>query len=1076
MEQISTKRSGIRCLKYKREGWLQHRRTYILTVFLILCAITQGYAQKSITGTVKDIQGTLLPGVNVKLKGSGTGASTDKNGRYALQISDLSGTLVFSYIGFNAYEVTINGRSTLDVVLQESDNSLEDVVVVGYGTKTKASLTGAVSSITSKELQTTTTPDVLNLMTGKLPGVRIAQRSSEPGNYVASFDIRNMGNPLVIVDGVPGDNFRTLDPNEIESITVLKDASAAVYGVRAANGVLLVTTKKGKAGESQISYSGTYGVSEFTRTLKPLNAEQNAVLNNESAFNTAYNASVNNGRISVPPPFSQQLINNYRDGTLPSTDWYDAVIDKYAPQATHNLSGRGGTEKMTYFFSLGYINEQGMWKSGDLYAKKYNVRSNLTAKITKDLEAEFLINGVKDSRHEPLETSAGIINMVVNMLPSLSPFANNDPKYLQNVFEQRNPYAGSIDEIGGYRQKDNLNVNGIFALNYTAPFLDGLRARVMYNQGVTNSNLKDWKKKHILYDYDVVTTVYKPTLANAPSRLTETTGKYTQSVMQGSLNYDKTFLKDHTLKATLVFEDTKRMVTGLTGFRQFSLDEVDQLYAGDVLNQSTTSAGTNLLFTGYAPQTYPLELRNQAYISKLAYDYKGKYLFEGTLNYNGSSKFAPGHQWGLFPAISGGWRISEEGFIKNNFAFINNLKFRASWGKLGDDGAASFQWLTGYNYPGPISVYGDATQTSVTGLNFRGLLNPDLTWYSAAITDIGLDGDFWNGKLNFSLDVFRRVREGLLTTRATSLPTTVGAALPQENLNSDQSNGFEIALGHANRIGDFRFNITGNMAFARNKNLHVERGKTLSSYDDWWLASNANNRLTNIFVGYGYDRMFNSREDLNNAPPQDGQGNRTLLPGDLKYEDWNEDGVIDTKDIYSVARTADKPEVTFASTIDLEWHGFDMNFLLQGGTSFFVRYKGLHLEGPLVYGRNGYSLFMDRWHRESETDPNSAWIPGKYPSTRAVQPNSGLQNWNASPFWIHDASYLRLKSLEVGYAIPQQLIKKLGAKRLRIFANGSNLLTWSKSAKMEDPELYNSQFGLEYPITKIYNFGLNVIF
>ncbi len=1055
----------IRCIWHSSIRNLLHQKHLLLIAGFFLLSVS-AFAQTTIRGTVKTSSGDSLSQVSITLKGTTIGTISDEGGRYSLSVPTSRGILVFSFVGYTTMEIPINGRSVIDIAMIDSTNSMNAVVVVGYDTQKKGKITGAISSITANELKTATQPDVINLMTGKLPGLRVAQRSGEPGSYVANFDIRGFGNPLVIVDGIPSENFRTLDPNEIESVSILKDASAAIYGVRAANGVVLITTKKGKVGRSEITYSGTFGLTELTHENRPLNAYENALLNIESAFNFAAQTNGTTLNKTYPSPaFTKDQLEKYRNGTYPSTDWYNLVVKKYTPLLQHNLSAVGGTDKVKYFFSLGYLDEEGLWKTGDLNYKKYSFRSNLTAKISNSLEAEFLVGGIQGIKNEPGETSAGVINITAMQNPMMPVYLNGDPGFPFNVYESRHPIAGSTASISGYRRNTTRNFNGVFALNYVPTFITGLKGRLMYSQVFSEVFFKNWKKRYAIYDstIDASTGIFKQNFFNSPTVLTEQVSTLTQSVVQASLNYEKTFWENHTVKALAVYERTIRKFIQNTSSRQFTLDAVDQLYAGDATNQQATSTGLD-------------QRANISYIGRLNYDYKGKYLIEGTLNYNGSSKFAPGHQWGLFSGVSGGWRISEEGFIQNNkkLDFITSLKLRASWGEMGDDGAINFQWLTGYNYPNGQYLYGDGIGIPVSALGFRSLPNENITWFQATTTDIGLDADFWQGKLGFTIDFFRRKRNGVLALR-TGLPSTTGLPFSQENLNKDLSEGIDLSISHANRIGEVRYTLTLNGSYARNKLVYREQAPYSTSFANW--RNNPIDRWDNLYFGLKYLSQFQNQEEIFNSPIQDGNGNRTILPGDLKYLDWNSDGVVDFNDYHPVGRTNGIPEIIGAFSIDLDYKGFDVNLLFQGATSFYVRYAGLHLESPLVWGRNGFALFMDRWHREDPTDPNSKWIPGKYPSSRSYQPNAGLgtNNYLASDYWLHDATYVRLKSVELGYTIPQRLINKIGIKRLRVYANAFNLLTWT-GLELEDPELYNSQFGLEYPITKNYNIGVNLTF
>jgi TonB-linked SusC/RagA family outer membrane protein len=997
----------------------------------------------TVTGTVLDADSKPLPGASIVEKGTTNGTTTDADGKFSLNVQDENSVLVFSFIGYTAQEIAVNGRAVIDVALVQDVQRLDEVVVVGYGTQRKVNLTGSVASVSSDDIKTSTNTNLVNNLAGKLPGMRVVQRNSEPGDYNTYFDIRGWGSPLIIVDGVERDNFNRIDPNDIESISVLKDASAAVYGVKAANGVILVTTKKGKEGKTQLSYTATYGWKTITKFPTPLNAYEFATLSNESSVN-AGNA----------PGYSSEDIQKYKDGTYPSTNWQDLVVDGPVPQMHHNLNISGGLEKVKYFISAGYSNDQGLWKSGDLNYNRYSIRASTSAQITDDLEATIQISGISDVKNSPSRSNSWLVIRSIWMQPPTIPvYANNNPKYMSSVFDATHPLAITESDISGYNRRQNKIFNGNVALDYTLPFVDGLKVRGMYAFDNDNTLVKAWTKKYALYDYDQASDAYDPVYAQTPTTLTNTFSEITKSTIQLSLNYEKSFNQKHNVKALGLFEKIHLAANNFWGKSEFVLDAVEQLYAGSPANQQVNSDIDGVY-----------ENANMGFIGRVNYDYMSKYLVEIGFRYDGSSKFGKGNQWGFFPYVSAGWRLSELNLIKGNLHFVDDLKIRASVGKLGDDNASSFQFLSGYTYPSRKYVFGNEV---VSGLGFLGMSNPDITWYTATTTNIGLDGDLWNGLLNFQVDVFQRDRNGLLTTRLLSLPQTVGATLPQENLEGDRSRGFEIVLGQNNTIGQIRYNVSANLSYAYSMWTNKEEAKAGNFYLDWRYSQT--NRAQNIWWGHVGDEQFTSQNDIYSSPIQDNLGNRSFLPGDIKYEDWNGDGMIDDMDIQPVGRGA-YPEINYGINLSLGWKGIDLNVLLQGASNFNVTY-GEMLQFPLPWGRNGLSQFMDRWHQADPFDPNSEWIPGKYPTTRIS--STFPYNYKPSTYWIQDASYFRLKSLEIGYTIAEQLVSKIGIENLRFFANGYNLLTWS-GVDFIDPEFPRSSGG--YPVFRDVNFGVNVVF
>ncbi len=1006
---------------------------------------------KKVTGKVTDASGASLPGVSVVVKGTTTGIVTDNDGNYSLVNIPENATLQFSFVGMKGQEITVGKKTTVNVKLEEETIGIEEVVAVGYSTQKKIAVIGAISSVNAKEIRTSTSANTVNMLTGKLPGLRVTQRTGEPGDYATDYDIRGFGAPLTVVDGVPRD-FIKLDPNEIESISILKDASAAIYGVKGGNGVILITTKKGGKGQPEFNYTATYGVSQIANSPEILNAYQYATLTDESYINA------NN-----TPPYSKDILEQYKNGSLPSTNWFDLVVRKYSPQQQHNINVSGSTEKVKYFLSLGYFEEDGIYKTGDINSNRYNFRSNITADLTKNLQAEFLINGIMDKKNSPAESTGSIFQALWSMKPTISIYANDNPSYLSNMDDATHPLAITNSSITGYNKNTNKTFNGSFALNYKIPLIPGLKARILYAYDNAYGFNKIWKKQFNLYSYDSSTKIYSVTGSrNSPTTLTQNFSESTVSTAQASLEYEKSFTGEHNIKALLLVEERKFSGLSFNGSRQYSLDAVDQLYAGNTLNQAVTSGNID-------PNV------NQGLVGRLNYDFKRKYLVEGSFRYDGSSKFAEGHKWGFFPAISAGWRITEEPFLKNKVAFLDNLKLKASYGKLGDDASSTYQYLSGYNYPSSNYMLNG---TLVNGLGFRGLPNFNLTWYTSTLANIGFDADFWKGKLHVEADFFSKKREGLLTTRNLSLPSSVGANLPQENLNSDLTKGFELTFIHRDQIGEVGYSIGGNVSFTRTKNLYIERSPSNNSFKNW--RDNNSYRWNDNYFGYKIIGQFQTMEEIKNSPIEDGNGNRNLLPGDLKYEDLNKDGIINDDDYQNVGRNSRTPEINFGLTLGVQWKGFDLNALFQGASGFTVSYIGtIALDGPLAWGRNGLNNFMDRWHKEDMFDPNSAWIPGKYPSTRIKGGTTSSADWNYQPsdYWLKDATYLRLKSIQLGYTFPASTFgSKLFFKSLRVYVNGFNLVTWSGLNSLVDPEHTNSNYGNTYPITKNYNVGVNLTF
>lgn len=996
--------------------------------------------QEEISGRVTDEDGEALVGVSVRVKGTNRGATTNISGQFAIQ-ANKDDILVFSYIGFLAQEARIIDLASLEVVLRPDNTSLEEVVVVGYGTEKAVSITGSISSINSKEIESITSSNLVTGLAGKLPGLRVTQRTGEPGSFSTAFDIRGYGSPLIVVDGIVRNDFNKLDPNSIESITVLKDASAAVYGVKAANGVMLITTKKGRISKPAITYSANYELQKFATVPELTDAYQFAVLTTENEIGA--------GSSPGSTTYSPEDIQKFKDGTYPSTDWLGAISRKNTDLIHHNVSISGGDEKVKYFTSLGYLGETGVWKSNNLNYKRYNLQSSVTVAVTSNLKAQLNVDGMLEDRNNTSLSASNIFFTAMLAQPTLPLYANDNPEYLQLV-NPENVMADIDPNRSGYAKTKNKTFQGNFSLDYTFKDIEGLNARFMYGFNSQDMFQKEWRKQYNVYTYDKVSDTY--TVAGSgkwtPTSLYEDYFPLQKTTLLGQLTYDRLFLEKHQVKATVIYEGRHAKSDNLNVNKQFAID-VDQLYAG--LSQNATVNSSNIY-----------EDANESIIGRLNYDYLSKYIFEAGFNYGGSSKFPKGKRWGLFPFSSVGWRISEEGFMKESLPYVTNLKLRGSWGQMGDDAAANYQYLTGYNYPNGNYIFGTDV---IPSLGFRGLPNPNITWFTATTKNIGVDLDISHGLLSMQFDLFQRNRSGLLATRILSLPATIGANLPQENLNKDEQNGFEIVLGHRKTIGELSYMISANLTYTRDMNTHVDRSPDGNSYLDW--RNNSTDRWKNIQWGYEYIGQFQNYEEILSSPIQDGQGNRTLRPGDLKYEDINRDGMINGMDQSPIAK-GNIPSTQFGLNITLSWKNFDVGIFAQGATDYSYRYNGMN-SMPLRWSRNSLTQFMDRWHHEDIFDTNSPLVPGFYPQTGYVDSD----NWTSS-FWLSNGSYVRLKNVEIGYTFKQSVIQKIGIQSMRVNLNASNLYTWTNLRNI-DPE-QQQDFFYSYPLNRSLSMGLSVTF
>ncbi len=1018
--------------------------------------------QNKITGKVTDSSGTPLPGVTVLVKGTTNGTVTNASGDYSL--GDVSGesTLQFSFVGMRMQEVVVGNKTSINVMLQEEAIGIDEVVAIGYGTKKRVTITGAVASVNSDQILTTKNQNVQNTLAGKIPGVRVVQKTSEPGTFSNLFDIRGFGSPLIVIDGVPRENFVRLDANEIESVSVLKDASAAVYGVQAANGVVLVTTKNGKAGKAEIEYTGYYGLQSPIGLPKPVGTVERFTLMNEWYMHDVDNPNT---------IYDSDEFEPYLNGSKTGTDWYDMVLKSTAAQQQHNITVSGGSQdsKIDYFINMGYLTQDGLYTSNDLNYEKYNLRSNVNAQISDRLKASLKINGTTYNKDEPYYSDTRIFSALWRVQPNESFYANDNTNYLYKIGYGYHPGAMSDADISGYRKTNNKLFQSQFELQYKVPYIDGLLAKGMFSYDVSVNDYASYQKVYKLYTYDTSSDSYIGSENNTPEKLSRSYNVNPSTLMQLSLNYDHTFLGKHNVGALFVYEERTRSMDNFSAARKLGLS-LDYLFAGLAENQVGNSDIGKIW-----------KYANKALVGRLGYDFESKYIAELSFRYDGSSKFPPNKRWGFFPAASIGWRISEESFFKDIVpaSIINNLKLRYSYGEMGDDAALAYQFISGYDYPYNGSSSGLAggylfNGEFVNALGFRSAPNTDITWFTATTINAGADIDFFDSKLALTFDVFKRDRDGLLADRLLSLPGTFGTTMPQENLNSDQTKGFELSLTHRGKIKDFLYSATGNLSYTRTKNMYLERGASGNSYDNW--LNNWSNRYNDIWFGLGYEGQFQSYEEIIN---NDYFVDRSVLPGDYIYEDWNNDGVIDDMDRHPLATTSNPtsddrqnyPLINFGLDLSFKYKGFDLNLLFQGAAMSYVAYRE-QLLYPLAWYGNALDIFLDRWHPTDPTadpyNPDTDWAEGYYAYTGTIVDEN-------SEFNIQDAAYLRLKSVELGYTLPHTWIEKSGIENLRLFLNGYNLFTIT-GVKGVDPEHPSEDYSYRYPLCRTINMGVSVTF
>ncbi|WP_276371774.1 TonB-dependent receptor [Chryseolinea sp. H1M3-3] len=1026
----------------------------------------------TVTGTVtasEDESG--LPGVNVIVKGTNRGTTTDTNGKYTILVPENNATLVFSFIGYTTQEIAVASQSVIDVVLGADVRQLNEVVVVGYGTQQKVTLTGAVANIKGDELRQTKNENPQNMLTGRIAGVRVWQRSAEPGTFNNNFDIRGLGSPLVVIDGIPRsvDDFQRLNPSDIEDISVLKDASAAIYGVRAANGVVLVTTKKGEKGKTSIIYNGSYTLQKPSGMPVLADPYETMTLYNERSMN-----NINGGSII----YGEDDFEAFRSGARRTTDWTSLLFSDFSPQTQHDVSINGGAEKTQYYVGMGYLFQEGFFKSGDLNYNKINLRTNITTELAKGLTFNLNLSGIADQRNTPYSSAVDIIRNYWRQGVLFPAYA--DPENTMLNYEgldlEENTVAKMTSDISGYREYNQKYFQSSATLNFdfgtVSPALEGLSAKALVSYDYRNDDNTIYRKEYYQYAYNTSSGSYESKLYNSssPNQIRRELFGKQQLLGQFILNYNRTIGDRHNVSGLVGYETQERKGDNFYAQRDLAFG-MEYLFAG--VNENQLGGMLSGLGDVY-------QYANAALFGRLNYTFADRYIVEGQFRYDGSSKFAKGQQWGFFPSASVGWRISEESFFKSSsaLAFVDQLKIRASYGVLGDDGELQYDWATGYTYPavgenagaGYYNKYAPGYVFDgdfVFGVSTLALPNELITWFTANTFDVGVDFEGWNGLFGFSFDYFDRRREGRFARRTGALPTVVGAQAPRENLDSDRHFGIDLELSHRNTIGNFSYRIKAIGSITRQKYLTAsEKGPWGNSYDRW-RNDNLNNRFQGLEFGYEGAGRYENWDDIWSYPIYK---ERDILPGDYKYEDWNGDGEINGQDEHPYAYNQ-TPWMNFSLAYDCSYKSFDLNFLFQGTALGSMQYKE-----PLysIWGTNGggtLEQYLDRWHPVDPLadpyNPETDWVDGYYGFT-------GRYPRENSDFNRVSTTYLRLKSIELGYTLPKK-IRAFSSMNVRVFANAYNLFTIT-GVKYVDPEHPDDDLGRMYPINKTYTVGVSAKF
>jgi TonB-linked SusC/RagA family outer membrane protein len=1034
-----------------------------LLLFLMVLVTTSLWSQVLITGVVKDEAGEPIPGVSVILKSDQSdkpfGTITDTGGKYSLTLSSKQGVLIFSFIGMETIERSFSGNAVINVNMLNSSVGLNEVVAVGYGSQRKASVVGAISTISTKDLKQSSSANLINGLAGRLSGLTTVQRSGQPGADDPKIYIRGRGtwvdsDPLFIVDGVERESISNIDPNEIETVSILKDASAtAVYGVKGANGVILVTTRRGTNAKPVVSFSALTGVQVPTRIPQHLRSYNTASLKNEAILNDFASQIYNtDGTLKVTQEEATSIIKQnggfspndlaaFKSGTAdkyyyPDVDWWGELIRPATPQQQYNLNVTGGTESAKYFVSVGYLTQEGIFKTEsnttNFNFNRFNLRSNLDLEVTSDLTFSMNLAARIEDRNLPngstWNPSGDPFYAINKAAPYETAIINPDgrPGYGINKL---NAWAG-LNKTG-YQNTQTDVLEAAFVFKYDlGKLVKGLSAK---GQIAYDSYYNDQKKygQEVMWSSIVSEPgdpyAYEYNGKDEPfNYLGGGTWVDDKLYYDASLFYEKS-ISDHNVTALVLFNQTNERRSGT-----------------------------------FIPYRY------SGLVGRLTYNFDNRYMSEFNMGYNGSENFSPDKRFGFFPSVSLGWLMSEESFIKDNLTGITALKIRGSYGKVGNDKIGGNRFMYVQSFYSKTAWKPEAGAKFGYDANNREFIyesaaaNPNVTWETATKSNLAVELNIKNSLLTFTGDLFFENREDILMAPQT-IPSYFGVAPPAANIGKTENKGFDLEFAHRLKLSEnFEYWVKGNFGFAKNK--IIDKDEPPAKLE--WQKEEG--QSIGQYQGYISEGFFNDWDEIANSPEQVGEAPH---PGDLKYKDLNSDGIIDYKDQTYIGYT-DVPNINYGFSVGFNTHGFDFSVLLQGTeqSSYYIG-DGLMFE---FTNKNGKLLdhHLDRW--AYYTDPYTGQLvdtraTAKYPrlTTDGSNPNQKV-----STFFLLDNSYLKLRNIEVGYTFDKTWLKKVNISSLRLYATGQNLHTWTKVEQI-DPEGGGNE---NYPQMSIYSVGLNVTF
>ena len=1071
----------------------------LFCLLLLMFSATIVFSQKrTISGNVVDEIKEPLIGVTVQVKGTTQGTVTDLDGNYSILVDNPNVTLIFSYVGYKKEIIPLKNRTVVNVTMQMDSEVLDDVVVVGYGTQKRLSVTGSVSSVKATDLARTSATTTAAALAGKVPGITNRQTSGEPG-VAMRMEIRNLGTPLYVIDGVMKDEgqFNNLDVNDIESISILKDGSAAIYGVKAANGVVLVTTKRGTVNEKPtVTINGYYGLQKWTRFPELSNAYQYKRAVAEADV-------IKNG--VTPNLISREDLEKYRTEYYnPETgedyrsfDWYDFAVRDNTPQKYLSVSSQGGGEKTNYYLSISRIDQDAAFK--DFNFNRTNIQLNLDTKIGKYLKVSASMNGRIETRESPAITMDEnncykndfwyLRWGISRNLPTERPYANDNPNYINKIMNVQNNHAYADRDIVGYGDDVWRVFQGNWDIEWNTP-IKGLKAQFLYSYYIANNQEERSRKSVPVYTYNRNMDSYEQdgTLADGSGWLERYLRKRQRTIEENmyrfTVNYDNKF-GEHAVSAVLVGEATERFDRSML-----------------MVNNAIASNDQTLFFDKDENNV----IRNEGYsvrpsagfIGRINYNYADRYLLELSGRYDGSFIFPRNKRWGFFPSDSAGWRVSSEQFFANSVLsnYISNLKFRVSYGEMGNDdnyssnkvlGIGDWDYMYGYNMNAGTGVIASdpfisSSGSTIGSVSQRGMPVTNLSWVKSSMLNIGVDLGFLNNRLTLEVDGFMRKRSGLTDRRGdVYIPYETGySEMPLENLNTDKHIGIDGLIKWQDNVGrEFYYSVGFNATLARKKNGNVYGERFGNSWEQY--RKSGQNRWSYVNWGYEVIGRFQTQEEIDAYPvimniSNGSDRNKLVLPGDLIYKDQNGDGVINDYDSRPIGYAeGGLPYMTYGLNLACSYKGFDIAIDFAGAALQSFQ-RNWETKWPFQAGNTFNYMVEDRWHHEDPLDPSTPWVSGNYPALRPQSVNAWHVYCNNSTYWLTNAAYFRMKNLEIGYTIPQKITQKIAMQKFRVFFNGTNLFSIDNTSKFGlDPENSDTN-GLGYPMVRVLTFGATITF